>query len=85
MKRTITITYDDEGGCGWDVHENGKCCGGLGWDEMLGQVALLTVPPARVGNGYAMRTPEEWSAHNEAMVARAQAVLAEPTQQIPQP
>lgn len=70
MKRTITITFDDDLGCGWDVHEDGKCCDGLGWDEMLGQVAVLTVSPARVGNGYPMRTPQEWVEHYAAMEAR---------------
>lgn len=64
--RTITITIED-GGCGFDVHENGKCCDGLSWDEMLGQVAMLTIPPSRVGNGFAMRTPEEWAAWKELM------------------
>jgi len=58
--RTITITVED-GGSGFDVHEDGKCCDGLCWDEMLGQVALMTVPPARVRNGYAMHTPQEWA------------------------
>jgi hypothetical protein len=47
MNRTITITFTDESG--WDVHKDGKCCNGLGWDEMLGQVAVLTMPPARLG------------------------------------
>ena len=62
MKRTITITFDDASGAGWDVQEDGKYCDGLCWDEMLGQVAVLTVPTARVGSGYAMRTTEEWAA-----------------------
>ena len=74
MKRTITITYDDsEHGCGWDVHEDGKCCNGLGWDEMLGQVAMLTIPALRVGRGFDMRTPEEWVEHFAAAQARAKA------------
>lgn len=59
MNRTITITFTEVDG--WDVHEDGKCCNGLGWDEMLGQVAVLTMPPKRVGTGYAMRTPQEWA------------------------
>lgn len=61
MSRIITITFDDLNG--WDVHENGKCCGGLGWDEMLGQVAMLTMHPERVGKGFGMRTPQEWADH----------------------
>ena len=74
MKRTITITYDDgEHGCGWDVHEDGKCCNGLSWDEMLGQVAMLTIPASRVGRGFDMRTPEEWVEYFAASQARAEA------------
>lgn len=59
-QRTITITIDPAA-CGYDVHENGKCCDGLSWDEMLGQVAMLTMPASRIGNGFAMRTPDEWN------------------------
>lgn len=73
MKRTVTITYDDAQGCGWDVHEDGKCCNGLSWDEMLGQVAMLTIPALRVGRGFDMRTPEEWAEHFAASQARAKA------------
>lgn len=63
MKRTITITFDDEGhGASWDVHENGKCCDGLSWGEMVEQVIALTIQQCRVGNGYAMHTPEQWAA-----------------------
>ncbi len=77
MKRTITITFDHEGHVGWDVHENGKCCNGLGWDEMLGQIAALTISPSRVGNGFAMRTPKEWKKHHAAMESRRKAEAAE--------
>nr|WP_315471719.1 hypothetical protein [uncultured Rhodoferax sp.] len=66
MKRTITITFDDAPGAGWDVQENGKCCDGLVWGEMVEQVISLTIHPARVGNGYAMHTPQEWKAKHEA-------------------
>lgn len=59
--RTITITIED-GACGYDVHENGKCCGGLSWDEMLGHVAMITMPVGRIGIGFRMRTSEEWEA-----------------------
>jgi hypothetical protein len=48
------------GHTGYSVHEDGKYCDVLTWGEMLEQVALLTIPPARVGNGYPMRTHEEW-------------------------
>jgi len=63
--RTITITIEDSA-CGFDVHENGKCCNGLSWDEMLGQVAMLTMPAFRLGNGFKMQTPEEWEAERKA-------------------
>ena len=73
MKRTITITYDDsENGHIWDVHENGKCCNGLGWDEMLGQVIMLTISPERVGQGFAMKTSKEWDEHFASRVLKRQ-------------
>lgn len=65
--RIITIAIDPTA-CGFDVHENGKCCDGLSWDEMLGQVAMLTIPANIVGKGYAMRTPEEWAAIREKQI-----------------
>lgn len=55
--RRITIIVSDGG---YDVEEDGKICDGLSWDEMLGQVAMLTITPSRVGKGFAMHTPEEW-------------------------
>lgn len=58
--RVITITIDPTA-CGYDVHENGKCCDGLSWDEMLGQVEMLTMPASQVGKGFSMRTPGEWA------------------------
>ena len=63
--RTITIVIEDTA-CGFDVQENGKTCDGLSWDEMLGQVAAMTIPPSRVGCLFAMRTPEEWAQHRES-------------------
>jgi len=81
MKRIITITYDDsETGSLWDVHENGKCCNGLGWDEMLGQVAMLTMSPERVGKGFAMRTPKEWEEHFSGMALKKLEQAAPPSQ-----
>lgn len=67
MKRTITITIVPEC-CGYDVHENGKCCNGLSWDEMLGQVAMLTMPANLLGKGFRMQTPEEWAAERDACI-----------------
>lgn len=74
--RTLTIEIAEEGDhiTGFDVvDEQGRRCDGLSWDEMLGQVAMLTIPPARVGNGFAMHTPEEWAAQREARQQRLQA------------
>ncbi|MFZ2974947.1 MAG: hypothetical protein WA049_20150 [Ferribacterium limneticum] len=65
--RVITITIEGSC-CGYDVHENGKKCNGLSWDEMLGQVAMLTMPADRLGKGFAMRTPEEWAAIREEQI-----------------
>lgn len=56
--RYLTISIGESG---YNVHEDGKHCDGLTWGEMLEQVALLTVPPARIGKGYAMHTTEEWT------------------------
>jgi hypothetical protein len=70
MNRTITITYNPGSCGGWDVEENGKTCDGLCWDEMLGQIAAMTVPPGRVGHGYPMRTPQEWVEHRQRMAGK---------------
>lgn len=69
MVRTITITIDPKA-CGYDVHENGKCCDGISWDEMLGQVAMLTMPADRLGKGFRMQTPEEWASEREARIRK---------------
>lgn len=54
------------------VDQDGRRCDGLSWDEMLGQVAMLTMPPARLGNGFAMHTPDQWAAQREARRQRQQ-------------
>lgn len=82
--RTITITYSDELGYGWDVHEDGKCCNGLSWDEMLGQVAMLTIPASRVGNGFQMLTPDEWK-ERKARIFGNRPVQAVPPLLLPAP
>lgn len=77
--RTLTIEIAEPGDerPGFDVvDQHGRRCDGLSWDEMLGQVAMLTIPPARVGNGFAMHTPEEWAAQREARLQRLQAQRA---------
>lgn len=56
--RRIEIIIDDDGMI--DVYENGKCCGGLGWDEMVGQIAAMTISKVKVGGLFSMKTKEEW-------------------------
>lgn len=75
MRRITIIVMDDNSG--FDVEEDGKICDGLCWDEMLGQIAMLTIPPSRVRNGYAMKTPEEW------VVERKRLFPPKPEQAIP--
>lgn len=46
------------------VDDDGRRCDGLAFDEMLGQIVMLTigaVHPSRIGKGYAMHTPDEWA------------------------
>ena len=56
----ITITQPEPGQ--WTVAVGAAFCPHLTWDEMLGQVAMLTIPPGRVGNGFRMQTREQWDA-----------------------
>lgn len=47
--KTLTIEIPepgDERGMFDVVDHQGRRCDGLSWDEMLGQVAMLTMPPA---------------------------------------
>jgi hypothetical protein len=67
----------DERGMFDVVDHEGRRCDGLSWDEMLGQVAMLTIPPSRVGNGFAMHTPDQWIAQREARLRRLQAQRAD--------
>lgn len=76
-KLIIEIAEPGDDRPGFDVvDEQGRRCGGLSWDEMLGQVAMLTIPPSRVGNGFAMHTPAEWVAQREARQRRLDAQRA---------
>ena len=46
------------------VLEDGRCCDGLSWDEMIGQVIELTHP--KLGQPhYRMQTPAEWDSERE--------------------
>lgn len=77
--KTLTIEIPEPGDerSMFDVVDHqGRRCDGLGWDEMLGQVAMLTMPPARLGNGFAMHTPDQWAAQRDARHQRLQALRA---------
>lgn len=52
----------EENRCGFDVVDSdGRRCGGLGFDEMLGQIVSLCHP--KLGRPhYRMRTQDEWEA-----------------------
>jgi hypothetical protein len=67
--RAITI-FSTSGG--WAVHEGERHSGALSWDEMLGQIASLTLPPQanRIGGLFGMRLPEEWAAHRLSLGRR---------------
>lgn len=66
-----TLTIEIGGPNGFDVvDEQGRRCNGLSWDEMLGQVAMLTMPECRLGNGFRMLTQEQWDAEHAARIAR---------------
>lgn len=59
--RLIMITINDNGHL--EVREGAKYCGGLAWDEMLGQIAAMTMPTERItstGGIYPMKTYDEW-------------------------
>lgn len=76
--KTLTIEIPEPGDDpqlgGFDVVDGeGRRCDGLSWDEMLGQVAMLTIPPGRVGNGFRMQTREQWAAERASRMARTQA------------
>ena len=64
LKLSFTVEVR-EGNCGFDVViPDGRRCDGLGWDELLGQIAHLTHP--QLGKPrYQMLTPQEWEAHWE--------------------
>jgi hypothetical protein len=67
--RQITITISDEGRI--DVREGDRYCDGLCWDEMIGQIAAMTMPTTRInqqsGMLYQMLTKEQWAERDEMM------------------
>ena len=74
--RTLTIEIPEPGEDRMldVVDQDGRRCNGLSWDEMLGQAAMLTMPPARLGNGFCMQTQEQWDAEAAARAERLQAM-----------
>lgn len=61
------------------VDEAGRRCDGLAFDEMLGQIVMLTigaVHPSRIGQGYAMHTPDEWAGQREERENKRHAPVA---------
>lgn len=74
--RRIVITVDDNGNI--DVEENGKTCDGLGWDEMLGQIAAMTIPLGCADKQgiFSMRTPEQWETWKKNAFQRSKGVEA---------
>lgn len=62
------------------IEQGGKICDGLGWDEMLGQLAVITFPTERVkrwgGSLYPMETPEEREAKRLSRRARGHSIEA---------
>lgn len=81
--KTLTIEIAEPGDerPGFDVVDGeGRRCNGLSWDEMLGQVAMLTTHPSRVGNGFRMQTREQWDAEDQRRADRLRAIRAEGTE-----
>lgn len=70
--RTITIVMKDANH--FDVFEGERYCDHLGWDEMLGQIAAMTIPTKdnRERGLYGMLTPEEHEARREHWKAMAE-------------
>lgn len=57
------------------IDEYGRCAGGLGFDEMLGQVVSLTHPRLEHRAQFRMQTPEQWQQHWDERAARHAALL----------
>jgi hypothetical protein len=57
----------------FDVIENGRCCNGLAFDEMIGQVVALAMPEKR--RQYPMLTKAEWRARERESIARRNRIL----------
>lgn len=70
----VAITVTVKGHNHFDVHCGETYCTHLCWDEMLGQIATLTLTGK---SRYPMLTPEEHAEREERMQARARAAREE--------
>lgn len=74
MTRVITIVVND---AGFHVHEGEAFAHHLCWDEMLGQIAALTIPFRDRPHLFRMQTPDEMLAQRERSRERAAEYRAE--------
>lgn len=74
--QTISIIPLDGGG--FEVRRDGLTTGELTWDEMLGQVAAMTLPDHKRGGLYAMETDAERATKYEKIERIARLLLTEP-------
>lgn len=80
--RTITIVVRDVGG--FDVSEGTRFCSELTWDEMLGQIARLTMPERNPL--FHMESRDEWREREDKLrkqVQELQEKLTAPDDRIP--
>lgn len=78
--QTILSVVMDEKGHFDVVLPDGSCCDGLSWDEMLGQVARLTMNDRSRSFTYAMHTPEQWEQMRADRQTRLDAMIDVKTQ-----
>lgn len=72
--RVINIVVNNDGSL--EVNEKHLTSGVLSWDEMLGQVAAMTLPSKRIeslnGSLYPMRTRSDWAKLKENIINQIQ-------------
>lgn len=72
-----TISIVPLNGGGFEVRRDGLTTGELTWDEMLGQVAAMTLPDHKRGGLFRMETDAERAARHERLARIVAARLAE--------
>lgn len=70
-----TISIIPLNGGGFEVRRDGLTTGELTWDEMLGQVAAMTIPVDRLPELYTMAEPGEWERQKEQLARTLTALL----------